>query len=148
MQPLAQPHPCTPWHLPPPSQVLCVFNNSTTSRAPLALALSVNDCKSWEPLAIIEEDPKGGWRGNGGASCEVRAKLQSSLVSAPTHWHAPLKPSRLPSPLCRQLLLPLHRGVDRRHRQDCVHGACSTSGLHVVGAGGSGPANILCWEME
>ena len=81
--------------LPPPSQVLCVFNNSTTSRAPLALALSVNDCKSWEPLAIIEEEPKGGWRhkGNGGASCEVRAQLQSSSpVSAPTHWHAPFKP--------------------------------------------------------
>ncbi|PRW44584.1 BNR Asp-box repeat [Chlorella sorokiniana] len=40
-------------------QVLCVFNNSTTTRAPLALALSVNDCKGWEPLAVIEEDPKG-----------------------------------------------------------------------------------------
>lgn len=40
-------------------QVLCVFNNSQTLRAPLALALSVNDCKTWEPLAIIEEDPKG-----------------------------------------------------------------------------------------
>jgi len=39
-----------------------VFNNSQTARAPLALALSVNDCKSWEPLAMIEEDPKGGWR--------------------------------------------------------------------------------------
>lgn len=41
------------------AKVLCVFNNSQTQRAPLALALSVNDCKSWEPLAIIEEDPKG-----------------------------------------------------------------------------------------
>lgn len=49
------------WASPVPSQVLCVFNNSQTVRAPLALALSVNDCKSWEPLAIIEEDPKGGW---------------------------------------------------------------------------------------
>lgn len=36
-----------------------MFNNSTTARAPLALALSVNDCKGWEPLAIVEEDPKG-----------------------------------------------------------------------------------------
>lgn len=42
--------------------MLCVFNNSQTVRAPLALALSVNDCKSWEPLAIIEEDPKGAQR--------------------------------------------------------------------------------------
>ena len=40
-------------------QVLCVFNNSQTARAPLALALSVNDCRTWEPLAIIEEDVKG-----------------------------------------------------------------------------------------
>jgi hypothetical protein len=39
--------------------VLCVFNNSQTVRAPLALALSVNDCRTWEPLAIIEEDVKG-----------------------------------------------------------------------------------------
>lgn len=44
-------------------QVLCAFNNSTSVRAPLALALSVNDCKGWEPLAIVEEDPKGRWRG-------------------------------------------------------------------------------------
>lgn len=41
-------------------QVLCAFNNSQTKRAPLALALSINDCKSWEPLAMVEEDPKGG----------------------------------------------------------------------------------------
>lgn len=40
-------------------QVLCVFNNSQTARAPMALALSINDCKTWEPLAIVEEDPKG-----------------------------------------------------------------------------------------
>lgn len=40
-------------------QVLCVFNNSQTIRAPLALALSVNDCKSWEPLAMVEEDATG-----------------------------------------------------------------------------------------
>lgn len=55
---------------PPPSlQVLCVFNNSTTARAPLALALSVNDCKGWEPLAVIEEDPKGGCQREGPADC-------------------------------------------------------------------------------
>jgi hypothetical protein len=41
-------------------QVLCAFNNSQTKRAPLALALSVNDCKSWEPLAMVEEDVNGG----------------------------------------------------------------------------------------
>ncbi|KAI3428719.1 hypothetical protein D9Q98_007543 [Chlorella vulgaris] len=40
-------------------QVLCAFNNSQTKRAPLALALSVNDCKSWEPLAMVEEDATG-----------------------------------------------------------------------------------------
>ena len=54
------PHP-TPPHPPPLHfpQVLCVFNNSTTSRSPLALALSVDSCRSWEPLAIVEEDAAG-----------------------------------------------------------------------------------------
>ena len=36
-----------------------MFNNSTTSRSPLALALSVDSCRSWEPLAIVEEDVAG-----------------------------------------------------------------------------------------
>ena len=55
-------------------QVLCVFNNSQTVRAPLALALSVNDCRTWEPLAIIEEDVKGALpAGSGGSRAAGRA---------------------------------------------------------------------------
>lgn len=40
-------------------QVLIAYNNSTSSRTPLSLALSVDDGRSWEPLAVIEDDLKG-----------------------------------------------------------------------------------------
>lgn len=40
-------------------QILVVYNSSASTRAPLSLALSVDDGRSWEPLATLEEDPKG-----------------------------------------------------------------------------------------
>ncbi|KAL4445290.1 hypothetical protein ABPG77_011115 [Micractinium sp. CCAP 211/92] len=67
-------------------QVLCVFNNSQTVRAPLALALSVNDCKSWEPLAIIEEDPKGNF-----ACPSIVEWLDDTVKIAYTVWGTGLK---------------------------------------------------------
>ena len=44
---------------PIPAQVLCVYNNSAAARTPLALALTVDDARTWDPLAVIEADPKG-----------------------------------------------------------------------------------------
>ncbi|PSC75556.1 BNR Asp-box repeat [Micractinium conductrix] len=67
-------------------QVLCVFNNSQTQRAPLALALSVNDCKSWEPLAIIEEDPKGNF-----ACPSIVEWAEDTVKVVYTSWGAGLK---------------------------------------------------------
>lgn len=40
-------------------QILVVYNNSATTRAPLTLALSVDDGRSWEALALIEDDKNG-----------------------------------------------------------------------------------------
>lgn len=39
--------------------MLCVYNNSAAARTPLALALTVDDGKTWDQLAVIEADPKG-----------------------------------------------------------------------------------------
>jgi hypothetical protein len=102
-------------------QVLCVFNNSQTTRAPLALALSVNDCKSWEPLAILEEDATGGARV---VVCSISCRehqgfsllaVLAQQLLASVKWFLRFKShKRVPvacSWPCRQLLLPQHCGV-------------------------------------
>lgn len=40
-------------------QILAVYNSSATTRAPLTLALSIDDGRSWEVLAAIEDDKDG-----------------------------------------------------------------------------------------
>ena len=62
---LNQPVSLNPWPSAAPlpamccMQILVVYNNSATTRAPLTLALSVDDGRSWEALAVIEDDKNG-----------------------------------------------------------------------------------------